>query len=121
MIRRLYNLLFCCGKSIFFCMHNHILPHGDFDHMGEAKYLVFNFTVKRVIFNVGEFNTLEKDLIKVLEEKNVKCYQNINELKVDDTKFYFLNTKIYDNENDNSNVIYFKFKNNKLKIEICSS
>ena len=65
-----------------------------------------NFTVKKVIFNIGELNTLEKDLIKVLEEKNVKYYQNVNELKVGDTEFYFLNTKEYDNENDNSNVIY---------------
>ena len=95
-------------------MHKLISPHGDFDHIGEAKYLVSNFTVKRVIFNVGELNTLEKDLIKVLEEKNVKYYQNINELKVDDTKFYFLNTKIYDNENDNSNVIYFEMNNKKF-------
>ena len=68
--------------------------------MGEAEYIVRHFTVKKVIFNIGEFNTLEKDLIKVLEEKNVKYYQNLNELKVDDTKFYFLNTKEYDNEND---------------------
>lgn len=89
--------------------------HGDFDHMGEAKYLVSNFTVKKVIFNVGEFNTLEKDLIKVLEEKNVKYYQNINELKANDTKLYFLNTKIYRTDKDGS--IMFKTKNNKLKIE----
>ncbi len=95
-------------------MHKRKSPHGDADHMGEAKYLVENFTIKKVIFNVGEFNTLEKDLIKVLEEKNVKYYRNVNELKVDDTKFYFLNTRVYDNENDNSSVIYFEFNKNKF-------
>ena len=91
-----------------------VLTHGDADHMGEAKYIVSNFTVKKVIFNIGELNTLEKDLIKVLEEKNVKYYQNISELKIDDTKFYFLNTRVYDNENDNSNVIYVELNDKKF-------
>ena len=30
---------------------NLVLTHGDFDHMGEAKYLVENFKVENVIFN----------------------------------------------------------------------
>ncbi len=42
-------------------MHKRMSPHGDANHMGEAKYLVENFTVKKVILNVGELNTLEKD------------------------------------------------------------
>ena len=91
-----------------------VLTHGDADHMGEAKYLVSNFTVKKVIFNIGELNTLEKDLIKTLEEKNVKYYQNISKLKIDDTRFYFLNTRVYDNENDNSSVLYFELNNKKF-------
>ena len=34
--------------------------------MGEAINLVENFKVEKVIFNCGEFNDLEKELIKVL-------------------------------------------------------
>ena len=41
-----------------------ILTHGDYDHMGEAINLVNNFKVEKVIFNCGEFNDLEKELIK---------------------------------------------------------
>jgi len=37
--------------------------------MGEAVNLVNNFKVEKVIFNCGEFNELEQDLIKVLEKK----------------------------------------------------
>ena len=50
-------------------------PHGDYDHMGEAINLVNNFKVEKVIFNCGEFNELEKDLIKVLDKKKIKYYE----------------------------------------------
>ena len=83
-----------------------ILTHGDFDHMGEAINLVNNFRVEKVIFNCGEFNDLEKELIKVLDKKKIKYYSCIKELNIDNNKLYFLQTKEYDNENDNSNVIY---------------
>ncbi|MBP3920241.1 MAG: DNA internalization-related competence protein ComEC/Rec2 [Bacilli bacterium] len=83
-----------------------IITHGDYDHMGEAINLLENFKVDKVIFNCGEYNDLEKDLIKVLDKKNIKYYSCIKKLNVDKYKFNFLQTKIYDNENDNSNVIY---------------
>ena len=83
-----------------------ILTHGDFDHMGEAINLANNFKVEKVVFNCGEFNDLEKELIKVLDKKKIKYYSCIKELKLDNNKLYFLQTKEYDNENDNSNVIY---------------
>ena len=83
-----------------------ILTHGDYDHMGESINLVENFKVEKVIFNCGEFNDLEKELIKVLEKKKIKYYSCIKELNIDNNKLYFLQTKEYDNENDNSNVIY---------------
>ena len=83
-----------------------IITHGDYDHMGEAINLVNNFKVKKVIFNCGEFNYLEKELIKVLDKKKIKYYSCIKELNIDNNKLYFLQTKEYDNENDNSNVIY---------------
>ena len=83
-----------------------IITHGDYDHMGEAINLANNFKVEKVIFNCGEFNDLEKELIKVLDKKKIKYYSCIKELNIDNNKLYFLQTKEYDNENDNSNVIY---------------
>ena len=76
--------------------------------MGEAINLVNNFKEENVIFNCGEYNDLEKELIKVLDKKNIKYYSCIKELNIDKNKLYFLQTKEYDNENDNSNVIYTK-------------
>ena len=74
--------------------------------MGEAINLVNNFKVEKVIFNCGTYNDLEQELIKVLDKKKIPYYSCIKELKIDKNKLYFLQTKEYDNENDNSNVIY---------------
>lgn len=91
-----------------------IITHGDYDHMGEAMNLVKNFKIEKVIFNCCEYNELEQRLIKVLNKKKIKYYSCINELNIDKYKLHFLNTKEYDNENDNSNVIYFKYNNYKF-------
>lgn len=91
-----------------------ILTHGDFDHMGEAINLVNNFKVEKVVFNCGPHNDLEKDLIKVLDKKRIKYYSCIKELNIDKNKLYFLQTKEYDNENDNSNVIYTELNGYKF-------
>ena len=82
--------------------------------MGEAINLVNNFKVEKVIFNCGEFNDLEQELIKVLEKKNINYYSCIKELNIDKYKLQFLNTKVYDNENDNSSVIYTELNNHKF-------
>ena len=82
--------------------------------MGEAINLVNNFKVDKVIFNCGEFNDLEKELIKVLDKKKIKYYSCIKELNIDTNKLYFLQTKEYDNENDNSNVIYTELNGYKF-------
>ena len=91
-----------------------ILTHGDYDHMGEAINLVENFKVEKVIFNCGEFNDLEKELIKVLDKKKIPYYSCIKELNIDNNKLYFLQTKDYDNENDNSTVIYTELNGYKF-------
>ena len=102
-------------KSIGITKLNYlIITHGDYDHIGEAINLVDNFKVENVIFNVGEYNKLEKDLIKVLKEKRIPYYQNIESLNINNNKLYFLNTRVYDNENDNSSVIYTKINNKKI-------
>ena len=91
-----------------------VLTHGDYDHMGEAINLVNNIKIEKVIFNCGEFNDLEKDLIKVLDKKKIPYYSCIKELNIDNSKLHFLQTKEYDNENDNSNVIYTKLDGYKF-------
>ena len=82
--------------------------------MGEAINLVNNFKVEKVIFNCGEFNDLEQNLIKVLDKKKIQYYSCIKELNIDDNKLYFLNNKDYRNENDNSSVIYTELNNYKF-------
>ena len=91
-----------------------IFTHGDFDHMGEAINLVNSFKVEKVIFNCGPYNDLEKELIKVLDKKKIPYYSCIKELNIDNNKLYFLQTKEYDNENDNSNVIYTELNGYKF-------
>ena len=87
-----------------------ILTHGDFDHMGESINLVKDISVNKVIFNCGEYNYLEKELIKVLNKKHIKYYACINKLN----DLYFLQTREYSNENDNSNVIYTEINTYKF-------
>ena len=82
--------------------------------MGEAINLVNNFKVEKVIFNCGPYNDLESELIKVLDKKKIKYYSCIKELNIDNNKLHFLQTKEYDNENDNSNVIYAELNGYKF-------
>lgn len=91
-----------------------IISHGDFDHMGEAINLVNGFRIDKVIFNLGEYNYLELEFIKELKRKNILYYKNIEKLNIDNNMLYFLNNNLYDNENDNSNVIYLNFSNIKI-------
>ena len=90
-----------------------ILSHGDFDHLGSSINLVNNFKVGKVIFNKDDYNKLELNLIKLLKQKNISYYKNIKEINIDNNKLYLLDSGLYDNENDNSNVIYTEL--NKYK------
>ena len=102
-------------KSIGISKLNYlIITHGDYDHMGEAINLVNNFKVEKVIFNCGPYNDLEQELIKALDKKKIPYYSCIKELNIDKNKLYFLQTKEYDNENDNSNVIYTELSGYKF-------
>ena len=112
--RKITNIILFLKSRGITNINKLIITHGDYDHMGEAINLVNNFKVENVIFNCGEYNNLERELIKVLEKKNIKYYSCIKELTIDKYKLQFLNTKEYDNENDNSNVIYFKLNNYKF-------
>ena len=95
-------------------MHKQYSPHGDYDHMGEVINLVNDFKVDNVIFNCGEYNDLENELINVLDKKHIEYYSCIKELNIDEYKLQFLNTVEYDNDNDNSSVIYLNYNNYKF-------
>lgn len=82
--------------------------------MGEAIKLVNNFKVKKVIFNNNSYNDLEIELMDLLSKKNIKYYKNIQKLNIGNNVLYFLNNKLYDNENDSSNVIYFNYGGIKM-------
>ncbi len=91
-----------------------ILTHGDYDHMGESINLINNFKVDNVIFNHNSYNDLELDLIRVLDEKNIKYYNELKQLNINNNILYFLNNKLFDNENDNSSVIYTEINGAKI-------
>lgn len=82
--------------------------------MGEGINIIDNFNVEKVIFNNDGFNTLEMHFIEVLKKEKIDYYQNIKELDLDYFNLYFLNDKLYDNENDNSNIIYTEIRNIKF-------
>lgn len=95
-------------------MHKLMSPHGDYDRIGSSIYLINNYKVNTVIFNCGTYNNLETKLINTIESKNIKYTSCIKELNIDKYKLYFLNTKEYDNENDNSSAIYLNYNNHKF-------
>lgn len=72
--------------------------------MGEAANLVNSFKVDNVIFNCESFNFLENNLIKTLDNNKIKHFICINKLNIKNHIFYFLNTKKFYNENDDSSV-----------------
>lgn len=85
-----------------------IISHGDNDHIGNANYLINNFKVKNVSFNSGKYNELETDLIKLLKYKNIDYFKDTFRKYNNKISYSYLNTKEYDNENDNSSVVYLK-------------
>ena len=110
-----YNLSPILKKNGIKKINYLVISHGDFDHCGEAINLVNNIKIEKVIFNCGEYNNLEKEIIKVLDKKHIQYYSCIKELNIDNNnKLYFLQTKEYDNENDNSNVIFVELDGYKF-------
>lgn len=91
-----------------------VLSHGDYDHIGEAINLLKNYKVDRVIFNCGTLSELEKELKLFLDKRGTNYYFCPNNILLDNYNLYFLNTKLFNNENDNSSVIYFNYNNYKF-------
>ena len=88
--------------------------HGDRDHIGEMMNIINDFKVEKVILNNDELNDLESEIMEVLKAKKIKYIQNLKELNLDNHKLYFLNNKLYDNENDNSLVLYLNLSGLKI-------
>lgn len=98
--------------------YNHIdlmvLTHGDQDHIKDATYIINNIKVNDVLLNCGSFNNLEQDLITLLNNKKINYTSCSNNYLIGNNKLIFLNTKEYNNENDNSIVTYAIFNNYKF-------
>lgn len=75
--------------------------------------MIDNFKVKTALFNCGSFNTLESELVNILEKKKIKYYTCAKELNTSNYKLKFLNMNIYSDENNNSLVIYLNYNNYK--------
>ena len=82
--------------------------------MGDSIYLINNYNIKNIVLNNDSFNELETNLIKELKKKKIKYYQNVEKIPISNNIITILNTKEYDNENDNSNVIYIELNNYKF-------
>lgn len=91
-----------------------IITHGDADHIGGAITLVDNFKVDKVILNRGDYSILEKNLITILNKRKINCISDIDKININGHYMYLLNNKIFDNENDNSTIIYFEHQKYKF-------
>ena len=80
-----------------------ILTHGDADHMGEAKYLIDNFKVEKIIINSGNINYLEEELIKKRNDV-IQGYENL-QISCGDYELVQLN-EAYQDENTASQIYY---------------
>ncbi|MFA5603494.1 MAG: DNA internalization-related competence protein ComEC/Rec2 [Bacilli bacterium] len=92
-----------------------ILTHGDYDHLGESKKLIANFKVSKIIFNSGNNNKSETDLIDFAKRKGI-LYNQYSQatLNINGYIFYFLNQQNKRNENEDSLIIYTKINGKNI-------
>ncbi len=79
--------------------------------MQEAKFLLENFKVEKVIINAGHINYLEKELIK--NYSNIYMSKQNQVITCGDITLQQLNKDLTD-ENDSSQVYYGTYKNLKM-------
>lgn len=85
-------------------------PHVNFEHIGNAFYLVNNIKIEKVILNCGEVNDLEISLIKKLKNRRIAYSKEMDSTyEMIYGTWHFLDTINYDNENDNSLVTDLKY------------
>lgn len=86
-----------------------ILSHGDKDHLGEAKTIVDNFKVEKILINNNRINYYEKQLLS----KNTIMAEEGLTIKLKDFILIQLNEDLED-ENDSSGIYLLKYKNRKI-------
>ena len=88
-----------------------VLTHGDFDHMGETSKLIKQYRVEDIYLNQGNFNSLEKNIIKnyrhvyQIREKEKIVLGNISMIQIN---------KEFSDENDSSSILLMYYKNKKI-------
>ena len=91
-------------------MHKPMSSHGNYDHIGNAFYLINNIKINKIIFNNNDFNELETSLIEKLKKKRIAYSKEMDStFEMIYGTWHFLDTINYDNENDNSLVTYLKY------------
>lgn len=91
-------------------MHKPMSSHGNYDHIGNAFYLINNIKINKIIYNNNDFNELETSLIEKLKKKRIAYSKEMDStFEMIYGTWHFLDTINYDNENDNSLVTYLKY------------
>ncbi len=91
-------------------IHKLLLTHGDFDHLGEARYLIENFSVDEIYINSNSLNQLETELV---QKYSVQKVEKDMTFQIGDFSFYSLNGDLGD-ENDSSTVLLGEIFDQKL-------
>lgn len=91
-----------------------IISHGDSDHAGGVIDILNNIKVNNVIINKGNYSDLEKNIIRLCYKKRINIKNDVGYIDIINTRMYFLDTGLYNDENDNSNVIYFNYNGYKF-------
>lgn len=90
-------------------VHKNKSPHGDKDHLGEAKTILENIPVKKLIINDNRVNYYEKQLIS---KKTIIGKQGLT-FNLNGLNFIQLNENLSD-ENDSSQIYLVTYKKIKL-------
>ena len=87
-----------------------ILTHGDYDHLGEALYLIKYFNVDKIVINCNYINYLENKIIDI--KKSIIGEEELN-IKIGELNLIQLNEDLKD-ENDSSQIYYLTYKDKKV-------
>lgn len=91
------------------------LTHGDYDHMGEAIFLLQNFKVEKIMINEGKQNELEQQVLKEAKKKRIPvevCKQD-SVYQIGNIMMQSLNRN-WEEENDSSIVLFLSWFNRRM-------
>lgn len=86
-----------------------IISHGDKDHIGEAKTIIYKFKVNNIYINNNKINSLEKEIIT----SKTKISKEGTIIHLGDFTLIQLNEDMID-ENDSSSIYLLKYNNIKV-------